>query len=145
MTYYNILKDYKWRLDGHGYAVSDWYDDNGRYTMSLHAAIIELSGQIVPYGHEIDHKDGDKLNNLDENLRICTSGQNKHNRGKNKNNTSGFKGVVWCKSSKNWRSQIMINNNPIHLGYFNSVYDAAFAYNIAALKHHGEFARLNDI
>jgi hypothetical protein len=92
--YYEVVKNsnLKWCLTNHGYAASTWSDEVGKLQqILLHQLIIQLSGQEVPDGYEIDHKDGNKLNCLDDNLRICTSSQNQHNREKRINNKSGFK------------------------------------------------------
>jgi hypothetical protein len=63
------------------------------------------------------------------------------NVGKHRDNTSGHKGVSWYKRDKKWRAKININNKAIHIGYFDNLEDAATAYQAAALKYFGEFAR----
>lgn len=94
----------------------------------------------------IDHRDGDTLNNQKHNLRSCSHAENMRNRVLIcKNNTSGFKGVFWRKDKLKWQAQIRFNTKSIHIGYFKSIIDAAKAYNEAAIKYHGEFARLNQI
>jgi hypothetical protein len=60
-------------------------------------------------------------------------------------NTSGFKGVIWHKQSKKWYARITLNYKRIDLGLFKDKIQAAIAYNEAAIKYHGEFARLNKI
>ncbi len=92
-----------------------------------------------------DHKDGDIFNNRKCNLRKCTSSQNNCNRKIPKNNTSGLKGVSWHKNKKKWEADITINNKTIFLGLYKDKIEAALAYNKAAIKYHGEFARLNQI
>jgi len=62
---------------------------------------------------------------------------------KHKNSTSNFKGVSWFKRDKCWRSWINKNKKQIHLGYFKDEISAALAYDEAARKYHGEFARTN--
>jgi len=54
----------------------------------------------------IDHINCDKVDNRIENLRAATVGQNQHNRKTNANNTSGYKGVSWCKAKKKWATGI---------------------------------------
>lgn len=94
-------------------------------------------------GEAMDHVNGDKLDNQRENLRFCTCSQNFANRGLNANNTSGYKGVAWKEDKKKFRARIVVNYQDIHLGYFNTLIDAARAYDKSAKEHFGEFAKLN--
>lgn len=94
---------------------------------------------------QIDHDDNIKNHNWWSNLRECNNQENLCNRGKNKNNKSGYKGVYWSKNKQKWYAQITFNYKKKFLGYFNDILDAVQAYNEAALKHHGEFARLNEV
>lgn len=99
----------------------------------------------APKGSQVDHINGDKLDNRKINLRVCTHSQNQINRGKQKNNTSGFKGVYPQKQSKKYRAKISVNGKEYHLGYFDCPIEAAKAYNAATLNYHEEFAKLNII
>lgn len=94
-------------------------------------------------GEEVDHIDGNKLNNTRGNLRIASNAENKMNRDKQSNNTSGYKGVSFHKKYKKWRAIIGIQGKSIHLGYFSDAVEAAKAYDDSARKYHGEFARTN--
>lgn len=96
-----------------------------------------------PKGRQIDHINENKLDNRKENLRIATAGQNRCNITKKKNNTSGFKGVVWDKDRQKWISQIRSKSKNHSLGRFKTKEEAALAYDVAATKLHGEFAKLN--
>ena len=137
--------DLKWCLSN-GYVMSIWCDQDGRsWTIFLHQLIIHLSGQIVEKNQEIDHKDGKRLNNLEDNLRVCDRSQNQHNRRQQKNNTSGQKCITWNKNRKKWQVRITKDYEPIDLGCFDTKEDAAKAYNAAAIKYFGEFAVLNII
>jgi hypothetical protein len=62
------------------------------------------------------------------------------NRGKNKNNTSGVKGVSFCKDTNTWVSRIMVNRKTIHVGRFADKHDALRAYLDKAKEYRGEFA-----
>jgi len=94
---------------------------------------------------DIDHTDQDKSNNSWDNLRESTNSANGANRPKQRNNTSGFKGVFWSKSSKKWRAQIRYNGKSIHIGTFACPVEAARAYNGKAIELFGTYAHLNII
>lgn len=108
-----------------------------------------------PDGYLVDHKDGNTLNNQKSNLRICNQSQNCQNRSTRVNKTSLYKGVSLLTQKKKykskiyiwqtWHAHIMTNGTAIKLGSFKNERDAAMAYNEAALKYHGEFAKLNVI
>jgi len=115
---------------------------SGQYVINcdekLHHTILETKNLI-------DHINGNPLDNKKRNLRICSKSQNQYNSKIRVDNTSGFKGVCWSKCYKKWRVYIYKNKHQILLGYFNNKIEAAKAYNEAAKKYHGEFARLNRI
>jgi len=90
----------------------------------------------------IDHKNFDTLDNTRGNLRVCTKSQNAAN-SVSRGGASVHKGVYWNKQRKRWYSKITHDYRQIFLGYFDDEIDAAQAYDKAALKHFGEFARLN--
>lgn len=96
-------------------------------------------------GFLVDHKDMDTLNNQFHNLRKCNKAQNGRNRGKQSNNTSGFKGVFWSKSTKKWLAVIKVDKKAINLGSFACRIEAAKVYDNAALLYHGEFANINNV
>lgn len=106
--------------------------------ISMHRTILP----DIPAGMEIDHINGNPLDNRRSNLRICTHRQNACNR-KKMSQTSQYKGVTWNKRSSKWQAQVMSHQKMFYLGLFTSEFDAAKAYDAAARKHFGEFARLN--
>lgn len=109
-------------------------------TVQMHRLIMGAQkGQLV------DHVDGNGLNNQRSNLRLCSRPQNSRNRRKHKPTSSFYMGVSWCKKLNMWVAQISTNNKKINLGRFLIEKEAAEAYNKAALKFHGEFARINQI
>ncbi len=66
----------------------------------------------------IDHINGDKTDNRIANLREVTRSQNGHNRGPNKNNQSGYKGVSWVKATQRWTARLTVDRNVVVLGEF---------------------------
>ncbi len=92
---------------------------------------------------QIDHINGDKSDNRLANLRLSSHSENERNRPKMRNNKSGHKGVSWHKGNQRWRAQITLHHNDIFLGYFATPEEAADTYNKAALKYHGEFAKID--
>jgi HNH endonuclease len=109
-------------------------------TIYLHSEIMNC-----PKGKEIDHINGNGLDNRECNLRICSHSDNLRNRAVNKNSASQYKGV--CKYKNGWAAIIRISGNRNFLGFFPLTQEgeimAAKAYNKAASEHYGEFARLN--
>lgn len=128
------LSKWKWGYSD-GYAVR--YDFSNKKAVYMHRVIID-----TPDGMKTDHiNTKDTLNNQRNNLRACTSSQNQANKGLNKNNTSGFKGV--SREGKKWRAVIMVDNKYIRLSCHDTPEQAAHAYDGAAKKYFGEFASLN--
>lgn len=90
---------------------------------------------------QIDHRDLDKANNRWSNLREATYYENGWNTAKTKRNTSGVKGVSWCKRSKKWLAQMAINGRNTNLGIYKTKSAAKAAYDLAAYLYRGEYAR----
>lgn len=90
---------------------------------------------------DIDHEDMNKSNNAIKNLREASESQNGANTLKRPANLTGFKGVTAY--GKGFKAAIMVDRKRIHLGVFSQASDAAMAYDVAALKAFGNFARTN--
>lgn len=108
---------------------------------------IYMHKQILqpPPGMKTDHKDNNGLNNQRHNLRVCTNSQNLGNMPLYSNNTSGYKGVTWRSDIHKWCASIGTGKKRTYLGYFLNLPDAVNAYNSAAQKLFGEFAKLNNV
>lgn len=96
-----------------------------------------------PPVYDIDHIDGDKLNNRFSNLRHVPHADNMKNLRLAKNNKSGFKGASFSTARQMWCAQIRINKKQTFLGAFHTPEEAHAAYCEAAAKHYGEFARFH--
>lgn len=94
-------------------------------------------------GLQVDHINGDGLDNRRANLRIVSNGQNQQNRKKHMHGTSIYKGVRLERRSMRWYASIRIGGKKSHLGSFRKEMDAAKAYDLAAERYFGAHARLN--
>ena len=90
----------------------------------------------------IDHINLNKSDNRIENLRDATGSQNQFNHRLRSDNTSGFKGVAWCKRDKKWKASIRVYGKNKSLGYYDNPEDAYKAYCNASRIHHGDFSRV---
>jgi hypothetical protein len=142
---YYRFNDFHWSAKIKGpsiYAVRFIGCKNGSKIISLHREIANPAGKLL-----VDHRNGNTLDNRRDNLRLATQAQNAHNsRKRNIACSSKFKGVSFHKSKyggKHWQAYISIAGRRIHLGIYMTELEAAKAYDAAARKYHGEFARLN--
>lgn len=109
----------------------------------MHRTLMKLLGHNLD-GMEVDHKNGNTLDNRLHNLRVVTKKQNSFNLKLPAHNTSGYKGVSLHKRNQRWVAYI--GKCPhVYLGSFGSAIEAARAYNAAAKKRYGKFAKLNQI
>ncbi len=136
---YEYLNAFRWSQNTRGHFLRN---DKGAIVM-LHREIAKRSG--FDLSKMIDHRDRNKLNNQRSNLRAADDSQNQYNSAKQRNNTSGFKGVTWDRNNQRWVARIRFTPagarpKRLHLGSFVSRAEAAEAYAIAARNLHGEFA-----
>lgn len=142
---FDTLNQWKWCLKAvnNPYAVRLKHlgmDGAKQLTTQLRMHRIVMS---CPKGMDVDHINGDTLDNRKENLRICTHRQNCQNTKIRTGASSKYKGVMWDKRSDKWLARIVINGKQKRLGLFNCEIAAACMYNASAKKYFGEYARLN--
>jgi len=149
---YERTNQHRWFLNRWGYVVRyEYFRINGKqktFNICLHREILNLS-RNPGYGsnEQVDHINGNKLDNQRGNLRIVTRSQNSMNQRvqKRKNKLSKYKGVTWHRPTGKWLSQINICGRQKHLGLFVDEINAALVYNENASNHFGEYACLNTI
>ena len=105
--------------------------------------VMQMHRQIAcpPLGMEIDHIDGDGLNNRRDNLRVATKSQNQCNRRPLPTSTTGLKGVSPYKRCGTWHARISAGGKRICLGYYKTPVEAHAAYVAASKRLHGPFGR----
>lgn len=135
---YDWLMQWKWQ-ETSGYARRT-QKENGKYkSMSMHRILLSP----LP-GFEVDHVNGNTLDNRRCNLRVCTRSENNRNVRKPRyRRSSQYKGVHRYRPRERWSVTITSYGKKIYLGRFDSEVEAAHAYDIAVRKIHGAFARLN--
>jgi hypothetical protein len=140
---YYRLAGFNWYLASNGanfYAFRNVKVGPGKVKMvSMHRQIMNF-----PKGLLVDHKDNNTLDNRRPNLRIATHSQNAYNRAKIKTKTSSrYIGVYYERATGRWTVKIRVKGERLWLGRFTSEIAAARAYDRAAKKYHGAFAKLN--
>ncbi len=130
---FDYLNRLKWHYNN-GYAKTY---QNGRH-IRMHRLIMKAEPS-----QQIDHRNGNKLDNRRENLRFCTTQQNNRNAKIRKDNTSGYKGVSLDKSTGHWKPLIYVDGKAKTCGQFKSKRHAALAYDMWSVFFYGEFANTN--
>ncbi|MCM2503901.1 HNH endonuclease [Aureimonas altamirensis] len=122
------------------------YDDRGYVRITIDGtkhyghrlAVLYMTGSM-PAEH-VDHINHDKGDNSWTNLRLATPAQNQWNQGSKATNTSGYKGVR-AKGNR-YDARIRVNGKRYELGRYDTAEEAAAAYEAAASKYHGEYAKV---
>lgn len=126
------LKDITWIKDANGYVYGIIKDSHVR----LHRFIMNVNNKE----YEVDHIDGNPLNNLKSNLRICIKEENAMNQKISTKNTSGHVGVYWDSSRNKWCAILNANKKRIYIGRFDDFNEAVIAREQAEEKYMGEFS-----
>lgn len=133
---YDELSQYRWYVQSHGYAARQVM----RKSIYLHRCVNNTPDNLCT-----DVANGIRLDVRRCNLRSATNSQDKANMDKMSNNKTGYKGVFYVKEKDKYRAQITIHKEKLHLGYWNTAKEAARAYNEAAMRYYGEFAKINKL
>lgn len=135
---YENFKDLPWFKSSHGYVSRDQYLEkvDGKWKKKRIYLHREITGNQKGV---VDHINGNKLDNRKSNLRVCSVTENLWNRGANKGNISGHRGVTWDKTRDKWR--VRFGNK--QLGRFQSLDEAIEIKNKWLKNNIGEFANLN--
>lgn len=133
---FETFSKFKWFFHK-GYALrnSKPDKDGARTIIRLHREILS-----APNGLSIDHINGNSLDNRKVNLRFCTHAENLCNRKVSSASKTGVKGVQL--RANRFIARIGKNGKRIHLGSFKTMDEAISAYEISAIKTHGEFAKI---
>jgi len=137
---FEAINVYKWYYlaSGTGYAVRRTKTNGIVKTILMHRQILNPGADL-----EVDHIDGNGLNNCKINLRPATHAQNMRNRIMKGKGTSQYKGVYFNKSRGMFCAEIKFEGIKKHLGYFSNQHEAGQAYNAAAKSLFGEFEKTN--
>jgi len=101
----------------------------------LHRLILDAPDHL-----QVDHKDGNGLDNRRKNLRLATPTQNNMNRALDARNISGYSGITWYPERGKWRARISAHNQTKFLGFFSSLEDAIETRLKAEKELFGEFS-----
>ena len=144
---YNWLNRWKWtavrdKKNNCWYAFRRSSTKNGLKSKKIwmHRLILDLDSDDKRLSDHINHNG---LDNRISNLRTCTPQQNQQNQRLQINKSSRFKGVCFRKRTRKWRAYIQTKKTFKSLGCFKTEELAALAYDMAAIREHGEFAHLN--
>lgn len=131
---------YRWKAHRGSGRRQAWYASTlvGGRRIYLHRHILQTRAPVI------DHRNGDGLDNRRANFRCCTHRSNARNHPIRTDSTTGFKGVDYVKKLQKYRARILTRaGQRLHLGTFPFPDQAARAYDRAAKKHYGRYARLN--
>jgi hypothetical protein len=136
----DLLRPYHWTIDSSNHVTSNTYGKR------VHIARLLCKLQDGDSYTQVDHISGNPLDNRKSNLRLCTPLENSRNRPVRSDNLTGYKGVTFRTRENKYVARISPRPGiRLFLGRFDTAWEAAAAYDTAAVLYHGEFARTNNL
>ena len=137
---YELLSKWKWHVAWayRTFYAESWDYSEGKNRIMMHRVIMGCNRKD---GKQIDHINGNSLDNRRINLRLVNHSQNQMNRKTESIGSSGHRGVSWCKQTKMWKARFVIHGKEQWLGRFLSKDDAIAAVKSSWAEHYGEYAR----
>lgn len=137
----HLLKRFVFHRTRLGYLGTNGRLKSGKFkSFKLHRLVLNaVDGQLL------DHINRKTFDNRRENLRLITRSGNALNSKLSTKNSSGYRGVTYHKQHKKWYVQLVKDYKHHFIGLFTSKKEAVIAYNVAVVKLHGEYAKLNTV
>ena len=142
---WEFLHRFKWRTNlikrcGNCYGTREIWNKGNRYSEHLHRVVLERKiGRKLTKKEQVDHIDGNGLNNTRNNLRLSNQCQNMANARKRKDNLTGVRGVHFNKAKNKFEVYINKNRKRFRLGRYKTLKDATKVREEAEKKFYGEF------
>lgn len=139
-------KQYKWhiqKVNENYFRVCAYNKGNTPKLLKLHRLLMDV--HTKDNSIEVDHVNGNTLDNRKRNLRLCKHSDNMKNIKTPTNNSSGFKGVELRKDTGKWTAFIECDGNKVNLGCFDNKENAIKARKDKELELFGEYSRLHSI
>lgn len=139
---YDLVKHYTWHVSKTKGSETPYAVAHSHYDEKGNQKLVKMH-HLITQDTNIDHINGNGLDNRRANLRKANAYQNSWNSKSHAGSKSKYKGVSWNKERQKWKAQITCKGTHYNLGHFDTEEAAAKVYDARAKKLHGKFARLN--